>query len=96
MPVVLTIPSCLAFFEDDDSIWSFLLSMAFNQQEWNEQGGPERQLWSEVLRMLRMEGIEDVIEEKLQNDENGSIGGSIIAYTIDWSNLQGTNLPDEE
>ncbi|KAK2952717.1 hypothetical protein BLNAU_12366 [Blattamonas nauphoetae] len=90
MPVVLTIPSCLAFFEDDDSIWSFLLSMAFNQQEWNEQGGPERQLWSEVLRMLRMEGICDMIEEKLQNDQDDS-GGYILTYTIGLNNLQGTN-----
>ncbi|KAK2956581.1 hypothetical protein BLNAU_8421 [Blattamonas nauphoetae] len=38
MPVVLTISSCLAFFEDDRSIWHFLYKMVDTQWEWNKKG----------------------------------------------------------
>ncbi|KAK2956587.1 hypothetical protein BLNAU_8427 [Blattamonas nauphoetae] len=96
MPIFLTIPSCLAFFEYDHSIWNFLLHMIDTQQEWNESRGENQQLWKKVHRMLRMEGIEDVMEEKLQNDRNGSFGGLIVAKSIDWNNLQGMNLPEQE
>ncbi|KAK2953260.1 hypothetical protein BLNAU_11723 [Blattamonas nauphoetae] len=78
MPIVLTIPSRLTFFENDDSIWSFLSDTVDNQRDWNEKGGEARQMWKKVLRMLRMEGIEDVIEEKLRNDKNGSFGGVFL------------------
>ncbi|KAK2953918.1 hypothetical protein BLNAU_11178 [Blattamonas nauphoetae] len=60
MPVVLAISSCLTFFEDEHSIWDFLNCMTKAQRDWNETEGEERQLWKTVLRMLRMEGFEDV------------------------------------
>ncbi|KAK2959575.1 hypothetical protein BLNAU_5353 [Blattamonas nauphoetae] len=96
MPLFFTIPSCLSFFEDDRSIWYFLYLMNSTQWEWNKKGGDVRQIWKKVLRMLRMEGIEDVIEEKLQNDKNELRGGLIVDYSIKWSNLLGLNLPKEE
>ncbi|KAK2955679.1 hypothetical protein BLNAU_9369 [Blattamonas nauphoetae] len=73
MPVFLTIPSCLTFFEHDRSIWYFLYEMIDAQLEWNATKGKQQQMWKKVRRMLRMEGIEDVVEEKLQNDQNGLI-----------------------
>ncbi|KAK2956612.1 hypothetical protein BLNAU_8452 [Blattamonas nauphoetae] len=93
IPVVLTIPSCLAFFEDDRSIWNFQHSMNTAQQEWNEKGGEARQIGKTVHEMLRMEGFEDVSEEKLQNDQNELSGRWIVAKSIQWNILQAMNLP---
>ncbi|KAK2955675.1 hypothetical protein BLNAU_9365 [Blattamonas nauphoetae] len=93
MPVFLTISSCLTFFESDCSIWCFLLEMNNAQREWNKKGGEVRQMWKTVLRMLRMEGFEDSMEEKLQNDKNGYYGRGIVYYSIQWNNQLGMNLP---
>ncbi|KAK2953974.1 hypothetical protein BLNAU_11076 [Blattamonas nauphoetae] len=87
MPVILTIPSCLSFFEENHSIWSFLFDINNAQQEWNQTRGIQRQMWKTLHRLLRMEGIEDVIEQKLQNNRNGLRGGWIVANSIIWNNL---------
>ncbi|KAK2946546.1 hypothetical protein BLNAU_18522 [Blattamonas nauphoetae] len=92
-PIIPTIPSCLAFIEQDESIWELLEDMLGTQREWNTTRGEERQMWKTVHRMLRMEGIEDVIEEKLQNDRNGYFGEYPVAFSITLNNLQGMNLP---
>ncbi|KAK2950451.1 hypothetical protein BLNAU_14569 [Blattamonas nauphoetae] len=52
------------------------------QRDLNEERGEMRRMGKIVDRMLRMEGIEDVIDEKLQNDRNGSLGGRIVAHSI--------------
>ncbi|KAK2957549.1 hypothetical protein BLNAU_7448 [Blattamonas nauphoetae] len=96
MPVVLTIPSCLTFFEDDHSIWLFLDMIVDAQLEWNKKGGEVRQMGRIVQRMLRMEGIEDVIEAKLRNDQNDSDGEYIVLTSNDWNNQLGMNLPEQE
>ncbi|KAK2943236.1 hypothetical protein BLNAU_21862 [Blattamonas nauphoetae] len=96
MPVVLTIPSCLTFFQSDESIWYFLIIMFNVQQKWNDRRGNLRQTGTNVLRMLRMEGIDDVIEQKLQNDKEGSWGRDIVTDSIDWNNMQGMNIPKFE
>ncbi|KAK2950661.1 hypothetical protein BLNAU_14332 [Blattamonas nauphoetae] len=93
MPVFLTIPSFLTFFEDDCSIRYFLNVMIDAQLEWNKQGRDVRQMWKKAHRMLRMEGLEDAMEEKLQNDKNGSNGRWLVAYSMDWNSQQGMNLP---
>ncbi|KAK2957638.1 hypothetical protein BLNAU_7537 [Blattamonas nauphoetae] len=92
MPVVLTSPSCLAFFEDEVSIWNFLREIYNAQWEWNKRKGGKRQIWNNVHRMLRMEGIEDVIEEKLQNHKN-EYGRAIVEKSIRWNNFLGMDLP---
>ncbi|KAK2943325.1 hypothetical protein BLNAU_21750 [Blattamonas nauphoetae] len=89
-PVILTIPSSLAFIEHDHSIWAFLYFMVDIQREWNEPRGKERQTSKVVNRMLRMEGIEDGIEEKLQNDPNNR-GSWIVTSAIGWNHRQGMN-----
>ncbi|KAK2960219.1 hypothetical protein BLNAU_4772 [Blattamonas nauphoetae] len=96
LPVILTIPSWLAFFEADRSIWAFLYLMVDAQREWNETRGDVRQMGNTVDRMLRMEGIEDVIEAKLLNDKNRPDGRCIIVYSIRWNNMQGMNVLDQE
>ncbi|KAK2948079.1 hypothetical protein BLNAU_17026 [Blattamonas nauphoetae] len=92
VPVFLTIPSCLTFFEDEDSIWCFLDGMNDTHREWNEKRDEEQQIWKTVHRVLRMEGIEDVTEQIRLNDKNGIEGGWIVENLIEWNNLQGMNL----
>ncbi|KAK2946511.1 hypothetical protein BLNAU_18553 [Blattamonas nauphoetae] len=62
------------------------------RREWNEQGGELREMWKTMDRKLRMEGIEDAMDEKLQTDKNGNYGGFFVATSIDWNNLQGMNI----
>ncbi|KAK2947334.1 hypothetical protein BLNAU_17721 [Blattamonas nauphoetae] len=92
IPIILTLPSCLTFFEFDVSIYYFLYIMNNNQREWNETRGGARQMWNAVLSMLRMEGIYDVIDEMLQYDKHSYGGGVIVANSINWNNWQGVNL----
>ncbi|KAK2942016.1 hypothetical protein BLNAU_23055 [Blattamonas nauphoetae] len=94
MPAFVTIPSCLTFFEYDYSIWYFLDNMNHTQQKWNKTTGEVRHMWKTVHRRLRMEGIGDVMEEKLRNDKNRNEGRRIVDKSIRWNNLQGINLPD--
>ncbi|KAK2944309.1 hypothetical protein BLNAU_20754 [Blattamonas nauphoetae] len=83
LPVFLTIPSCLTFFEDDYAISHTLYELVNAQREWNETRGGARQMWKIVHRMLRMEGIEDVTEERLRNDRNTNYGRWLIDNSID-------------
>ncbi|KAK2945976.1 hypothetical protein BLNAU_19120 [Blattamonas nauphoetae] len=94
MPVFLAIPSCLTFFENDYSIYSFLYDMSNAQREWNITSREVHQKWKKTHRMLRMEGIEDVIEEKLQNDQNTYKGLQIVVNSLQWNNLLSMNLPN--
>ncbi|KAK2958129.1 hypothetical protein BLNAU_6833 [Blattamonas nauphoetae] len=96
MPVVLTIPSNLAFFENDFPIFSFLYDMKNIQQKWNDTRGVQQQMWKIEHRMLRMEGFEDVAEETLRIDPAGSFGPSIVDDSIKWNNEQGMNIPELE
>ncbi|KAK2957498.1 hypothetical protein BLNAU_7397 [Blattamonas nauphoetae] len=91
MPIVITIPSYLTFFEDDMSIWVFLYGMVETLRKCNREGGEVRQIATTVHRMLRMEGFEDTIENRLQNDKTG-YGATIIFYLIGLNNLLGMNL----
>ncbi|KAK2953028.1 hypothetical protein BLNAU_12017 [Blattamonas nauphoetae] len=92
VPVILTIPSCLTFFKHARSIYWFLYLMVKAQLEWNMEGGEVRQTGKTILRMLRMEGIEDILEKKLRNDENGTQGGQIVTDSINLNNLLGMNI----
>ncbi|KAK2944323.1 hypothetical protein BLNAU_20768 [Blattamonas nauphoetae] len=96
MPVVLAIPSCLTFFEDARTVWYFLVDMNSTQRDWNEKSGYAQQMGKIVHRMLRMEGIEDVIEETLQNNKGGFFGAFIVGSSIKLNNLLGMNLPRRE
>ncbi|KAK2948879.1 hypothetical protein BLNAU_16222 [Blattamonas nauphoetae] len=92
MPIILTIPSCLTFFENDEAIFDFLYEMNVIHQKWNKQCGEVQQIGKKVHQMLRMEGIEDVIEKRLRNDKSHYIGNLIVGYSIGWKNQQGLNL----
>ncbi|KAK2948501.1 hypothetical protein BLNAU_16570 [Blattamonas nauphoetae] len=92
MSVFLAIPSCLAFIEEESSIWDFLFELYTFPQERNRIGGEQQQMRKTVHRMLRMEGIEDVMEEKLENDKDNFYARTIVADSIEWNNPLGMNL----
>ncbi|KAK2952916.1 hypothetical protein BLNAU_12092 [Blattamonas nauphoetae] len=96
MPIVLTIPSCLTLLEDGSSMWNFLTLLIDSQREWNSTWGEYRQRWKTEIGMLRMEGIDDVMEETLQTNDNRFMIPPIVAKSIEWNNLQGMNLPEQE
>ncbi|KAK2944124.1 hypothetical protein BLNAU_20956 [Blattamonas nauphoetae] len=93
MPIFVTIPSCLTFFEKDRSNWGCLYFMIDTQREWNRAREEVRQMGKKVHIILRMEGMDDSIEETLQNEKN-KFGARIVAYSIKWNNLLGMNLPN--
>ncbi|KAK2944130.1 hypothetical protein BLNAU_20962 [Blattamonas nauphoetae] len=90
--VFLTIPSCLTIIEYDGSLPPYLSFMRDSQREWNRKRGEPRQMGKIAQRMLRMEGFDDVIEEKLRNDRK-TYGRLVVARSIEWNNLHGMNLP---
>ncbi|KAK2942365.1 hypothetical protein BLNAU_22708 [Blattamonas nauphoetae] len=92
MPVFLTITSCLTFYKNDESIWYFLYLIHSFLREWNEQGGEDQQMRTDANRMLRMEGIEDVIEQKLQNNRTRTYARWTVDKSIALNNLLGMNL----
>ncbi|KAK2960176.1 hypothetical protein BLNAU_4729 [Blattamonas nauphoetae] len=92
-PVILTIPSCLTYFDNDDSILKFMRLMAEIQDRWNTQRGYERHIWKTMDQMLRMEGFCDAIEQRLRNDQDTNSGRFIGLFSIEWNNKLGTNLP---
>ncbi|KAK2950453.1 hypothetical protein BLNAU_14571 [Blattamonas nauphoetae] len=59
MPIFLTVPRSLTFFENEPAIWGFLFHMNNAQRKWNEERGVVNQMVKKVHRMLRMEGIDD-------------------------------------
>ncbi|KAK2950658.1 hypothetical protein BLNAU_14329 [Blattamonas nauphoetae] len=96
MPIFFTIPSCLTFFERDHSIWTFLDEMIDAQREWNGKGREIRQMWKTMQRLLRMEGIEDVLEETQQNHKIEYFGRWLVDTSIRLSKLLGMNVPEQE
>ncbi|KAK2953039.1 hypothetical protein BLNAU_12028 [Blattamonas nauphoetae] len=96
MPVVLTIPSYLTFLEVESSIYWFLFYIIAGQREWNKKMGQKRQMWKNVLQMLRKEGFEDMIETKLQNDKRTRVGSVIVGDLIKLTNFLDMNLPEQE
>ncbi|KAK2956336.1 hypothetical protein BLNAU_8703 [Blattamonas nauphoetae] len=94
--VNLTTPSWLALFEPEGSVGTFLELMGDTQWEWNRTRGDERQMKKTVHRMLQMEGIEDVIDEKLRNRKNRFFVGWLDKASIRWNNLLGMNLSKVE
>ncbi|KAK2954005.1 hypothetical protein BLNAU_11107 [Blattamonas nauphoetae] len=92
MPIYFTLSRRLTFFEKDSPFYWFPLRMIRSHQEWNKKRGAQRQMWKTVLRMLRTESFEDLLERTLQYDQNECRGRWIVEYSINWNNLQGMNL----
>ncbi|KAK2948087.1 hypothetical protein BLNAU_16960 [Blattamonas nauphoetae] len=92
LPIVLTIPSCLTFVETDSAIRYFFLNMLNRSENWKNQAKNIRLPRMTLLRSLRMEGLADVSEQKLQNCKWGSYGREIVRSAIRLNITQGMNL----
>ncbi|KAK2954253.1 hypothetical protein BLNAU_10752 [Blattamonas nauphoetae] len=66
LPVVLTITSYLPFVEAELSLWFFLDVSISSLKEWNKERGDVHRLGTRIFHSLRMEGIDDVSEQRLQ------------------------------
>ncbi|KAK2958877.1 hypothetical protein BLNAU_6126 [Blattamonas nauphoetae] len=92
LSIFLTIPSCLTVFDFDLPFWSFLGVMVLSQEDWNKQGGNVRRSGATIFRCLRTEGLDDVLEQRLQNDLNGNIGEDLADYLIKLNAMLGMNV----
>ncbi|KAK2951358.1 hypothetical protein BLNAU_13737 [Blattamonas nauphoetae] len=92
MPIIHTIPSCLTFFETDKLILFLLFDITNSYEEWNTARGEFRRMWKTIHRMLRKEGMEDVLEEKLLNDKKVSNGTKIVDWSITLNDQQGMHI----
>ncbi|KAK2954261.1 hypothetical protein BLNAU_10760 [Blattamonas nauphoetae] len=59
-------------------------------QNWNKAKGAERQMWKIVQRMLRMEGFDDVTNQKQLNDRNTDLGRWIVGSCLELDKNQTT------
>ncbi|KAK2946516.1 hypothetical protein BLNAU_18558 [Blattamonas nauphoetae] len=80
--VVVPSEHCLTFFEKDSSIYWFLYAMINSQRKWNMEGGEDQQMRKDANRMLRMEGIDDVIEAKLRHDKNSCAQSLLVPPSV--------------
>ncbi|KAK2951651.1 hypothetical protein BLNAU_13390 [Blattamonas nauphoetae] len=92
IPVLLTIPSCLAFTSNELTIWNILFYLYNAEVEWSKPSKEERQMWKTVPQMVKMEGMDDVIEQHFLKGQNRHQDRQIIGYSLRWNNLQGMNL----
>ncbi|KAK2963580.1 hypothetical protein BLNAU_1623 [Blattamonas nauphoetae] len=92
LPVVLTIPSCLTFLENEFIIRYILIHTFDIPEEWNKQTKNPRQAGMKLLLSLRMEGFDDATEQQLQSDKGEYFGSDVVDYSIKLNNLQGNNI----
>ncbi|KAK2950841.1 hypothetical protein BLNAU_14259 [Blattamonas nauphoetae] len=90
--IVLTIPCVVALFEDDLTILLYLCEMIIIHLERKIINRERDERWIMILRQLRTEGFEDIVEQRLKNDIGGSYRGKIVTAGIQWNNLMGMNL----
>ncbi|KAK2957245.1 hypothetical protein BLNAU_7839 [Blattamonas nauphoetae] len=74
LPVITAITSAITFCEFDLIIWRFLDETDKSQREWNKHSHSIGQSVKIVRRHLKMEGFDEVIEQRQQNDKNRDWG----------------------
>ncbi|KAK2955292.1 hypothetical protein BLNAU_9683 [Blattamonas nauphoetae] len=92
MPLTLTIPSSFMSCPNPHSIMFSLEIMYYSQLKWNDHGGEVRQMGKILLPCQRKEGIDDVMEQWLQDDRNGNYGDSLISISLKLIILHGMNV----
>ncbi|KAK2947734.1 hypothetical protein BLNAU_17334 [Blattamonas nauphoetae] len=95
MPVVLTIPSYVTFYDVDYTIFQLFEVLRCSLEQWNEQGRYVGRSGTTIIRSLRMEGIEDVTEKKLHSDKKSPPGEWVVDSSIRWNNKLGMNITEQ-
>ncbi|KAK2959582.1 hypothetical protein BLNAU_5360 [Blattamonas nauphoetae] len=96
LPVFLAIPSCLTFFNNDASIWQLIYFVTVLQGDCYKQGGDVHLSGKIIMRSLKMEGFDDVLEQRLQNAETEDLGEDIAIDSIWLSITLGMNTEELE
>ncbi|KAK2950818.1 putative Ubiquitin-conjugating enzyme E2 29 [Blattamonas nauphoetae] len=96
LPICLTIPSALTFFEHDIPSLGLSVETSIKKRPWMRLNGEMQDPCGIVLRLLRSEGIDDVLEQRLNNDITEDKGREVVKSTINWNNLLGMNLNELE
>ncbi|KAK2958893.1 hypothetical protein BLNAU_6142 [Blattamonas nauphoetae] len=91
LPIFLTIPSALMFLEYDETIMTFLQNLCEIHQIWMNSSEDLQRRWNQVVRSLNFEGLEDLVELRLNNDLNGFDGRFLVHLTVMWKNMLGMN-----
>ncbi|KAK2959688.1 hypothetical protein BLNAU_5465 [Blattamonas nauphoetae] len=94
LPVFLSLPNCLTIFDNDDTIFQFYEVLRYSVEQWNEKGGDIDRSGTKIIRSLRLEGIDDVLEQRLQNDGAEIRGDAIVDYSIMLNISLGMNIED--
>ncbi|KAK2961610.1 hypothetical protein BLNAU_3408 [Blattamonas nauphoetae] len=92
LPILPTIPSAMTFYERDIMNLSYRLTMLLAQLKYTTIGGETLNLWNIILRSQRMEGVEDLDEQRLNLDFGGAYGHKVAERAIEWNNLLGMNV----
>ncbi|KAK2950820.1 hypothetical protein BLNAU_14238 [Blattamonas nauphoetae] len=91
-PICLTVTSAMTFFTFDKSFSTPMGTMEMFQMLWPDTDGEMPERWNTVVRALRTEGIDDVAEQRLNNDVGEKNGQKVVKRTISWINKLGMNL----
>ncbi|KAK2959573.1 hypothetical protein BLNAU_5351 [Blattamonas nauphoetae] len=96
MPVCLAITSCLTFFENHESIRRLFNNMVNFQADCIEQSRDFRRSGTTMMRSLKMEGFDDVMEQRLLYDETGDLAEDIAIDSTELNILLGMNIEELE
>ncbi|KAK2950806.1 hypothetical protein BLNAU_14224 [Blattamonas nauphoetae] len=92
-PVVMTIQSCLSFFENLETRWTSLLDITLSLTGWKKQGPEMDQFLKRMIQALFSEGFEDTLEVMLlQDKDDEGFGDGIIEQSLELSRLLGANV----
>ncbi|KAK2950690.1 hypothetical protein BLNAU_14361 [Blattamonas nauphoetae] len=92
LPVCLTLTSTMTVVDFDEAIWCSLFVHTITQHARMNASGEALERHHILLRSLKMEGIEDIIEQRLKNDIGGDNGQEIATTDIKWNNMLGMNV----
>ncbi|KAK2946523.1 hypothetical protein BLNAU_18565 [Blattamonas nauphoetae] len=90
--VCVTLTSAMAFFDFNVAICGSLLVLTTTQLTRRNASGQVLERHHILFRSLKMEGIEDIIEQWLKNDIGGDNGQEIATTDIKWNNMLGMNV----
>ncbi|KAK2945218.1 hypothetical protein BLNAU_19858 [Blattamonas nauphoetae] len=94
LPITLTIPSFLSFFEDNLTTLRFFFEFSRIVKELNRKDGEQSQTGQIIIRSLQKEGLEDVLQQQLQYTNTSFNAQAIVRYSVELNNLRGLNVSE--
>ncbi|KAK2955223.1 hypothetical protein BLNAU_9775 [Blattamonas nauphoetae] len=94
LPVSLTFTSLMSFLEKDTTICQFLEGIVDAQKATIDIDDPSRQPYTSILRSLRMDGLEDVVNQLTVTLLDDYYGRIAVGRSIKLHIASGANLPE--